>query len=165
MQTEEIIAQLADTDRRIQAFTRLEPSVQRRTYGPGKWNGMQVLAHIADVDAAFYYRFLCIATQEGATIIPFDEQVWERELRYDARPIALSAALVSSVHANLTHHLSTLPEAALARSSRHPQHGVLTALRMARVTAMHTLHHIGQLDAIHAGREWTKAEALDYWGA
>lgn len=159
-----IVARLADAERRIDAFARLDEAAQRKTYGPGKWNGPQILAHVADADAAFFHRFLSMAAEEGATIIPFDEQVWERELRNDVRPAAVSVAMIRAVHAALTHHLKTLPATTLARATQHPQHGTLTPLRMADVTANHTLHHAGQLDAIREGREWSRSEALNYWG-
>jgi uncharacterized damage-inducible protein DinB len=164
MDSNAIVALLADADRHVEAFARLDDATHHQSYGSGKWNGLQILAHVADADAAFYYRFLAMAAEEGVTIIPFDEQVWERELRNDIRPVAVSVAMIRAVHAGLTHHLKTLPAATLARGTRHPEHGILTPLRMASVTANHTLHHAGQLDAIREGRAWSKAEALNYWG-
>lgn len=164
MEPNAIVALFADAERRIDAFARLDEPTHRKSYGPGKWNGLQILAHIADADAAFFYRFLAMAAEEGVTIIPFDEQVWERELRNDVRPISVSVAMIKAVHTGMAHHLKTLPAATLARGTRHPEHGMLTPLRMAEVTANHTLHHAGQLEAIREGREWSKAEALNYWG-
>lgn len=159
-----VVALLADAERRADAFARLDEATHRKTYGPGKWNGAQILAHVADADAAFFQRFLAMAAEEGATIIPFDEQVWERELRTDIRPVAVSMAMIHAVHAAMTHHLHSLPAATLSRGSKHPEHGILTPLRMADVTAKHTLHHAGQLDAIREGRGWDKSEGLNYWG-
>ncbi|HYM82208.1 MAG TPA: DinB family protein [Candidatus Limnocylindria bacterium] len=163
MTTREIVALLADTECRVLRFAGLDEALHRRSYGPGKWTGIQILAHLADVDAVFYYRFLKAAAEEGSTIAPFDETVWASELRYEVRPIVLSAAMIRAVHTTVSHHLTVLPSENLQRVSVHPEKGPQTPLRIASTIARHTLHHLGQLDAIREGRTWTLAEKVDYW--
>jgi hypothetical protein len=163
LQVPDILSTLDDTERRIIAFVALDDAVHHRSYAPGKWTALAILAHISDTDSAFYYRFLAIASEAGARLVPFDETVWARELHVEQRPAAVSAAVIRGVHAGLAHQLRTLPKASLDRSSLHPEHGELSAHRIASVVAQHTRHHLNQLEAIRDGRGWTKADALDYW--
>lgn len=163
LQVPEILSTLDENDRRIVAFVALGGDVHGRSYGPGKWTAAQILAHVADSNAAFYYRFMAIASEAGARMVAFDETVWARELRTDLRPAAVSGAVIHGVNVGLAHQLRTLPQSSLDRSSPHPEHGELSAHRMASVLAQHTRHHLKQLEAIRDGRGWTKAEALDYW--
>ena len=49
---------MAEGLRRLEALARLDARTLARSYAPGKWNGIELLAHLADSDHVTYYRFL-----------------------------------------------------------------------------------------------------------
>lgn len=154
MDAKEVIAQLAEGEGRLAAIAALEPAVLSRSYGPGKWNGFQILAHLADVEIVFTYRFLKDVAEEGSEIVPFDQNRWLVELRSAERPAAVSLAAILGSRALVSHLLAALPAEALARKALHPEKGVMTPLAMAAWTASHAAHHLEQLEAIRDGRRW-----------
>src|SRR6188474_2077313 len=52
-----------------------------RSYGPGKWTGRQILAHLADAELAIGFRTRQVLAEEKHLIQPFDESAWAR--RYE----------------------------------------------------------------------------------
>jgi uncharacterized damage-inducible protein DinB len=141
--------------RRLEAIARLDADTLARPYAPGKWNGTELMAHLADADLVYYYRFLKVVAEEGAPIVPFDQDRWVVELRARDRPIAVSMASIAAARTGLVYYLAALPEEALARSTVHPESGPMTALDLAERVANHAIHHLEQLEAIRDGRAWT----------
>jgi hypothetical protein len=162
MQTDEILAMLDDVERRLEAFARLDPAAQARHYDDGKWSGPEVLAHLSDADYVFFYRFLKTVAEPGGSLEPFDETIWAPELMIGERPAALSLTMIRAVLSTLRHHLETLPDASLDRASEHMVRGPQSARAIAIQLLRHSMHHLGQLDAIREGRRWTRAEAVPY---
>ena len=140
---------------RLEAIARLDAKTLSRSYAPGKWTGAQLLAHNADTDHVYYYRFLKVIAEEGAPIVPYDQDRWIVELRAASRPPAVSMATIAAARRGFLHYLATLPEEALLRKTLHPERGTLSAIDMAEVLSAHALHHLEQLDAIRDGRTWT----------
>jgi len=163
MDNQDIIAQIEDADRRLAVFSTVDSETFKRSYAPGKWTASEILAHLSYVDVAFYYRFLKGAAEDGSEIVPFDENVWQGALEAQRIAAAASIAVIRGVHAGIVHYLRILPAATLDRVSHHPERGPMSALRLAKVLAGHTHHHLGQLEAIREGRGWTRAEAVAYW--
>jgi hypothetical protein len=141
--------------RRLESMTRLDARTLARPYAPGKWSGVQLIAHLADADLVYYYRFLKVVAEEGAPIVPFEQDRWVAELRASERPVAVSMAAIVGARTGFVHHLAALPEEALARSTVHPESGPMTALDLAARVADHAFHHLEQLEAIRDGRTWT----------
>jgi hypothetical protein len=141
--------------RRLEAIARLDAKTLSRSYAPGKWTGLELLAHLADSDHVYYYRFLKVIAEEGAPIVPFDQDRWVLELRGKERPAAVSIATILAARKGYVHYLATLPEAALGRSTLHPEQGMLTALDLAEMSGKHALHHLEQLEAIRDGKTWS----------
>lgn len=161
METMELTDELEQGARRLEAFARLGAAVHRRSYAPGKWTGQALLAHVSDADFVFYGRFLKAVAEEGYTIQLFDHERWMAELKAAERPVAVSIGMIQAIGTGLAHHLSTLPTI-LGRAAQHPERGRMTALDIATSLIRHRQHHLGQMDAIAAGREWTVAERVPY---
>lgn len=140
--------------RRLEAVSRLDVKTLSRSYAPGKWNGIALLAHLADADHVYYYRFLKVIAEEGAPIVPFDQDRWVVELRASERPPAVSIATITAARRGFLHYLATLPADVLERKTFHPERGTLSALDLADGLGAHALHHLEQLEAIRDGRTW-----------
>ena len=141
--------------RGLEAMARLDAPTLGRSYGPGKWTGAELLAHVADSDLVHYYRFLKVIAEEGGPIVPFDENKWVAELRVKERPAWISVSASAAARAGFRHYLEVLPAEVLARATVHPEVGPLTALQIAERVADHALHHLEQLEAIRDGQRWT----------
>ena len=96
-----------------------------------------------------------MVAEEGAPIVPFDQDRWVVELRARERPVAVSMAAITGARAGFVHYLAALPEDVLGRSTVHPESGPMTALDLAMRVADHAFHHLEQLEAIRDGRTWT----------
>jgi hypothetical protein len=140
----------------LEAMARLDAKTLERAYAPDKWTGFELLAHVADADHVYYYRFLKVIAEEGAPIVPFDQDRWIVELSAGKRPVAVSIAMSTAARRGFLHYLATLPEEALGRKTFHPEAGTLSAIDLAEGIAKHALHHLEQLEAICDGRAWMK---------
>jgi hypothetical protein len=151
----QVIEQIERGARGLEAMAKLDAKTLSRRYAPGKWNGFQLFAHIADADVVYYYRFLKVIAEEGVPIVPYDGDRWIVELRTGERPVEVSLAASRGARAGFVHYLETLPPEVLERKTVHPAEGVLSALDIAAWIGEHALHHSQQLEAIRDGKTWT----------
>jgi hypothetical protein len=154
MDRENLIARIEEGANRLQSYRTVDAKRLSRPYAEGKWNGVQIISHLADTDTVLFYRFLKGAAEAGSQIVMFNQDAWVDELMGADRPISLSLSIIEAVRAGFVHHLRVLPANVLARISTHPERGPVTPFDMAETAAKHTLHHLEQLDAIRDGRTW-----------
>jgi len=133
--------------KRVEAAARkLGDAGLSRSYGPGKWTGKQILAHLADAELAIGFRTRQVLAEERHTIQPFDESAWAR--RYEN--VDAEAALASFLAArrwNLA-IFRKLNAADLAREAIHPERGPETLDTIIRLLAGHDLNHLAQLESL-----------------
>lgn len=158
MDRQSLIASIEEGMKRVREYASLEVRVLKNSYAPGKWNGLQILGHLADTDLVLLYRIEKTISEEGSPVVPFDQDRWVTELESDRRPPAVSAALVEAVRTAVMLLLRTLPEDKWARSGHHAERGIVTAFELAAIMSRHTLHHCEQLEAIRQGVEWKPSQ-------
>lgn len=156
--TNEVIADIENGLARLDAVARLDAKQLVRPYAPGKWNGVELFAHLADADLVYFYRFLKVIAEEGVPVVPFDQDKWVIELCERERPVEVSLAISRGARVGFVHYLKTLPPAHVERKTMHPENGVMTAMDFATRVGKHALHHLAQLEAIRDGRSWTPAK-------
>ena len=79
------------------------------SYRPGGWTGQQVIHHVADSHINAYCRFRLALTEDNPGIKPYDEAAWAELPDVATTPVAVSLALLDSLHSRwvtLLHHLS-----------------------------------------------------------
>ena len=65
---------LEENSRRVEsAARRLGDKGLSRSYGPGKWTGKQILAHLADAEMGVGFRIRQVLAEDNHRIQPFDE--------------------------------------------------------------------------------------------
>jgi hypothetical protein len=138
---------LSDGAARVEAAVkRLGPAGLQKAWGPGKWTGAQVLAHLADSEMVLAFRSRQILTQPEHRMQEYDESAWAglyRDVDVDA---ALEAFLVARRwNLRLWRGLSAEQ---LDRVALHPSRGDERLATTLRALAGHTLSHLRQLDAI-----------------
>jgi uncharacterized damage-inducible protein DinB len=158
MNRRELLDTLTRNTDQMQRRLVLPTSAMDRSYGPGKWNVRQLLAHLADCEFINLWRFCRAVAEPGSTVDAFSENGWAKELRYETRPQPASAELFSGARATLTHYADTLPEATLDHACRHPEKGLMSGWDWIDLAIGHTTHHMSQIDAAVAGEPWVKPE-------
>jgi hypothetical protein len=132
----------------LEEARRLGPAGLERSYGPGKWSGKQILAHLADAEVGTGFRTRQVLAEENHTIQPFDEGAWAR--RYQDVDHAAALASFQALRAwNLALFRRLRPEE-LAREAYHPERGPETLDTIIRLLAGHDLNHLAQLERIGA---------------
>jgi len=124
----------------------LGPEGLKRSYGPGKWTGSQVLAHLADCEIAFAFRVRQIVSEPQKGIQPFDEKRWAHH--YDRIDGLQAARTFQMVRAWNLAFFRLLREQELEKAATHPDRGPESAGTVIRILAGHTLNHLAQLEKI-----------------
>jgi hypothetical protein len=117
-----------------------------RSYGPGKWTGKQVLAHLADAETGIGFRVRQILSEDNHKIQPWDEGSWAR--RYT--DVDVESALGSYL-AQRRWNLALfrgLTAQDLEREAFHPERGPEKLGTVIRLLAGHDLNHLAQLERL-----------------
>ncbi len=117
-----------------------------RSYGPGKWMGRQVLAHLADAELATGFRIRQILTEQTHVIQEWDESGW-MTLHGDVDVEGTLATFVALRRANLRLFRALTPSQ-LVRVGTHPKRGDETLATTIDLLAGHTLNHLAQLESL-----------------
>jgi hypothetical protein len=133
--------------KRVEAVARrLGDAGLSRSYGPGKWTGRQILAHLADAEVGVGFRARQILSEENHRIQPFDESAWAKRYADVDGQVAL-ASFLALRRWNLALFRSLNAED-LGREAYHPERGPETLGTVIRMLAGHDLNHLGQLERI-----------------
>jgi hypothetical protein len=117
-----------------------------RSYGPGKWTGKQILAHLADTEVGLGFRIRQVLSEDGHRIQPFDEASWARRYENVDHEAAL-ASFLALRRWNLA-LFRTLRPADLRREALHPERGPETLATIVRLLAGHDFNHLAQLERL-----------------
>jgi len=117
-----------------------------RSYGPGKWTGKQILAHLADAEIGVGFRIRQVLAEDNHRIQPWDEGVWARRYANVDVESALASYLASR-RWNLS-LLRGLSAEDLEREAFHPERGPEKLETVVRVLAGHDLNHLAQLERL-----------------
>ncbi len=142
---------LSKTPQRVRTlFERLGPAGLDRAWEQGKWNGRQVVSHLADVEQAIGYRIRQVVTEaDGRRVQPFDQDLWSRP--YAALDAAAAVRAFESLRPwNLGYYRTFGPED-LSKISLHAERGEESVETMIRMLAGHDRNHLAQLERLAAG--------------
>ena len=138
---------LADGAARVEAAVRrLGAARLGQAWGPGKWTGAQVLAHLADSEMALGFRARQILTQQSHRIQEYDESAWAA-LYGDVDVEAALECFLAARRWNLQ-LWRALPAEQLDRVGVHPSRGEERLAVTLRALAGHTLSHLAQLEKL-----------------
>jgi DinB superfamily len=138
---------LEASSRRIEGVARrLGDAGLSKSYGPGKWTGKQILAHLADAEMAIGFRTRQVLAEDHHRIQGFDEGVWAR--RYvDVDHEAALGSFLAARRWNLALFRGLQPSD-LERKAVHPERGEETLATIIRLLAGHDLNHLAQLEKL-----------------
>ena len=111
----------------------------------GQWSAAFVIHHIADAELQFGVRYANALAEENPSIIPFDEEKFPFALKYQNRSVEISIQVLSSLCELNYEILKSASDSDWARTSSHPQRGLVTLFDIVSLSANHIEGHIAQL--------------------
>ena len=117
-----------------------------RSYAPGKWSGRFILAHLADCEVAFGFRWRQVAYSPSVVMQPFDQDAWAKNYSKLEAKLALGAFITARLWK--IEFLKSLPAEAFENSAMHPERGLLTLQNLIEITAGHDVNHLEQLELL-----------------
>jgi len=149
------LEQIAETPARLREAVRGLTEEQLDTpYRPGGWTVRQVIHHVPDSHLNSYIRCKFALTEDVPTIKPYDEARWAELPDSQATPVAVSLALLDSLHQRWTALLRSLAPADFARQFNHPERGVVTLDNTLALYAWHGRHHVAHVTSLRERMGW-----------
>ena len=136
------------------AVTGLSDTQLDTPYRPGGWTVRQVVHHVADSHINAFVRIKLALTEEHPTVVGYDEKKFA-ELPDARLPVDLSLQLLRSLHARWVALYHGMPDAAWARTFRHPEYPEpLTLDWQVQMYAWHSGHHVAHITALRQREGW-----------
>jgi uncharacterized damage-inducible protein DinB len=149
------IAEIAGTPRALRAAIKgLTPEQLNTPYRPGGWTVRQVVHHVPESHMNSYIRFKLALTEIEPTIKPYDEAAWAKTADVEETPVSVSLALLDNLHERWVTLLRSLDEAALARTFRHPELGLVRLDAALALYAWHGKHHTAHITSLRERMGW-----------
>ena len=113
---------------------------------PNKWSIQQILAHLADSEIVFAYRFRQALADENPTFAPIDQDDWARNLAYDETSAPEMLALYALVRRANLRLLRRVQSGDLEKGGFHPERNrKVTVAELVEMMAKHGPNHLEQI--------------------
>jgi hypothetical protein len=126
---------------------------------PDKWSVRQLVAHLADAEAANVVRLRQVISEDNPTLFPFDQNAWAEKTDYAKRKPSQCLETMRILRADNYQLLKDLPSETYNRSGTHLRRGVMTLLDMLRLFAEHAEQHAMQIRDVRAQYKASRAKA------
>jgi hypothetical protein len=136
----------------IHLIDRLGSGGLDRSYAPGKWTARMILAHLADCEIAFGFRFRQAQAEENHTVQPFDQDAWARPYGNPSFHAQTALQVFSDLRGWNILLLDSLSPDAFNRPVSHPERGEMIFQTLVDTMAGHDLNHLRQLEIIASSR-------------
>jgi len=131
---------------------RLGDAGLSRSYGPGKWTGKQILAHLADAEVVGAWRIRSVLAGNGTALQPYDQDRWAATFRYAASEPSVSLDLFQAARASTLSLLGRVDPALHDNFGMHGERGKETVTEIARLYAGHDRNHLAQVERLLAAQ-------------
>ena len=119
-----------------------------RRPAPDKWSIAEILAHLADAELVGSWRMRHVIGNNGATIQPFDQNVWASTFAYARRDPKQSLELFRILRENNLAMLKSLSNELWENYGMHQERGKESVAHIVNMYAGHDLNHLGQVERI-----------------
>jgi hypothetical protein len=115
-----------------------------------KWSIAQIVHHMSDAEFVAGYRYRMALADSGTKIQAFDEQKWERNLKYDTSNTKEKIALFITLREDHIAMLKKLSKSEWSRYGMHQERGKETIERMLQMIAGHDINHVRQIATLRS---------------
>ena len=145
----EPIAILASTYGQLTTLAKRLPGDQLALQTPmGKWNGREIVAHLADCELVFSFRLRQTLAEDHPTLQPFDQDRWAA--RYANCDVDSALSLFGAARKWNLLLLAGVIEAERVRPVSHPERGTMTLWTIVETMGGHDLNHLQQIERLTA---------------
>jgi hypothetical protein len=115
---------------------------------PDKWSVSEILVHLAEAEVSCFWRYRQMIEHNGATIIPFDQDLWYKLGDYPARDAEESLQLFRLMRDANLRMFDRLTAEQWQSGGVHTERGPMTVADLARQMAGHDINHIAQVETL-----------------
>ena len=138
-----------ETPRKLAALVRgLNKKQLTRKPAPEKWSISEILAHLADAEVVAAWRLRHVLGNNGASIQPYDQNVWASTFKYARQDPKTSLELFRVLRESNLTLLKSLPKELWGNYGMHQERGKETVAHIVRMFAGHDLNHLQQVEKI-----------------
>ena len=119
-----------------------------RRPAPDKWSVAEILAHLADAEIVVSWRLRQVLCSNGASLQPFDQNVWASTLDYAHRDPKQSLETYRVLREGNHALLKKIPSSLWDNYGMHQERGQESVSHIVRMLAGHDVNHIGQIEKI-----------------
>jgi uncharacterized damage-inducible protein DinB len=118
---------------------------------PDKWTAAQILAHLAEAEIVWAYRFRKVVGSNGQPIEAYDQKEWVKNSGYLQSDPHLALSLFQIVRKANVEWLKSLTTEQKEKFGIHSERGKESILQMVRMMAGHDINHLQQMELIAMG--------------
>jgi uncharacterized damage-inducible protein DinB len=143
----EPLAVLQGTPGRLADWLAAAPAADwARRPAPGRWSAGEILAHLADTEIVFAWRFRMILATDAVPIQAYDQDLWADAFKYPQVDPHASLALFTPVRKATLALLTRVDPARHAHHGVHAERGRETVPHLMRMWAGHDVNHLKQIE-------------------
>ncbi len=125
---------------------------------PDKWSVSEILVHLAEAEVSCFWRYRQMIEHNGASIIPFDQDLWYELGDYPSRDPQESLQIFRLMREANLHMFDKLTPEQWQRGGVHTERGPMTVADLARQMAGHDINHLAQVEKL-LGKASSQASA------
>lgn len=113
-----------------------------------KWSVSEILVHLAEAEVSCFWRYRQMIEHNGASIIPFDQDLWYKLGDYPSRDPQESLQLFRLMRAANLRMFDHLTAEQWQLGGIHQERGPMTIADLARQMAGHDVNHVAQIEKL-----------------
>ena len=138
-----LIAQYLDGAKSLRQLAQgMTREQQRARPIAGRWSTLEVVCHVADMDAVFAERMKRVLAENEPTFFDADPDQFAAALAYHDRDLDEELNLIDAMRRQMGHILATHPVGALTRWGTHSTAGRRTLEQLLTSVTRHLVHHV-----------------------
>jgi DinB superfamily len=154
-QRERFIREIEHTPAGVRtAVEGLSPQQLDTPYREHGWTVRQVVHHVPDSHMNAYVRFKLALTEDEPTIKPYAENRWAELDDSRSTPIAVSLALLESLHLRWVRLLRSIAADDWKKTFKHPERGAVSLEQNLAMYAWHGKHHTAHITELRKRMGW-----------
>ena len=126
---------------------------------PDQWSLRQIVAHLADAEAASVLRLRQVISEENPTLVQWDQNAFAERTDYARRKPSQALETMRQLRADNYQLLKDLPVDMYSRPAQHVRRGPMTLLELLRLLAGHAEGHAMQIRRVREAYKASRTKA------